>query len=56
VFDSLLHPSDEGHCQRLASGGFLHDIGKVGIPNAVLLKPDRLTADEFALWVAQVAS
>ncbi len=25
----------------------LHDIGKVGIPDAVLLKPGKLTADEF---------
>ncbi len=27
----------------------LHDIGKVGIPDAVLLKPGKLTPDEFAL-------
>ena len=27
----------------------LHDIGKVGIPDAVLLKPDKLTAEEFAI-------
>jgi response regulator RpfG family c-di-GMP phosphodiesterase len=27
----------------------LHDIGKVGIPDAVLLKPDTLTEDEFAI-------
>ena len=25
----------------------LHDIGKVGIPDAVLLKPDKLTDEEF---------
>lgn len=25
----------------------LHDIGKVGIPDGILLKPDRLTAEEF---------
>jgi putative two-component system response regulator len=25
----------------------LHDIGKVGIPDEILLKPGRLTADEF---------
>lgn len=25
----------------------LHDIGKVGIPDRILLKPDHLTADEF---------
>ena len=27
----------------------LHDIGKVGIPDAVLLKPGRLTPEEFAV-------
>jgi response regulator RpfG family c-di-GMP phosphodiesterase len=27
----------------------LHDIGKVGIPDAVLLKPDKLTDEEFAV-------
>ena len=31
----------------LARGGFLHDIGKVGIPDAILLKPDRLTPAEY---------
>lgn len=27
----------------------LHDIGKIGIPDAVLLKPGRLTPEEFAV-------
>jgi putative two-component system response regulator len=33
----------------LARGGFLHDLGKVGIPDAVLLKPGSLTPDEYEL-------
>jgi putative two-component system response regulator len=33
----------------LHRGGYLHDVGKVGIPDAVLLKPGRLTAAEFEL-------
>jgi putative two-component system response regulator len=33
----------------LARGGFLHDIGKVGIPDAILLKPGRLTPAEYQL-------
>ena len=27
----------------------LHDVGKIGIPDSILLKPGRLTDDEFAL-------
>ena len=30
-------------------GGFIHDIGKIGIPDRILNKPERLTNDEFAL-------
>lgn len=33
----------------LHRGGYLHDVGKVGIPDAVLLKPGRLTPDEEAV-------
>jgi putative two-component system response regulator len=33
----------------LDRGGYLHDIGKIGIPDAVLLKPTKLTAQEFEL-------
>ena len=36
----------------LARGGFLHDLGKVGIPDAVLLKPGPLTPDEYELMKA----
>jgi putative two-component system response regulator len=31
----------------LERGGVLHDIGKIGIPDAILLKQGRLTPDEF---------
>jgi putative two-component system response regulator len=31
----------------LYRGAILHDVGKIGIPDAVLLKPGRLTAAEF---------
>jgi putative two-component system response regulator len=30
----------------LHRGGYLHDIGKVGVPDAVLMKPGPLTAEE----------
>jgi putative two-component system response regulator len=35
--------------QALARAGVLHDIGKVGIPDAVLLKPARLTSEEWII-------
>ncbi len=31
----------------LARGSLLHDIGKVGIPDSILLKPGKLTSDEW---------
>src|SRR3990172_1182651 len=31
---------------RLEIGGYLHDIGKIGIRDAILLKPDSLTPEE----------
>jgi cyclic di-GMP phosphodiesterase len=33
----------------LHRGGYLHDLGKVGVPDSVLLKPGKLTAAEFEL-------
>lgn len=33
--------------QSLIAGSFLHDVGKIGIPDAILLKPGKLTDDEF---------
>jgi|SRR5579883_792275 putative nucleotidyltransferase with HDIG domain len=33
----------------IARGAFLHDIGKMAIPDAILLKPGKLTSDEQAL-------
>ena len=33
----------------------LHDIGKVGVPDATLLKPGRLTTDEFEIMKLQPA-
>jgi hypothetical protein len=36
----------EKDLEALEWGGLLHDIGKIGVPDAVLLKQDKLTRDE----------
>ncbi len=47
----MMHISDEKliHIRR---GALLHDIGKMGIPDRILLKPDKLTDDEWVLMRA----
>jgi HD-GYP domain-containing protein (c-di-GMP phosphodiesterase class II) len=35
--------------ERIHITGLLHDVGKIGVPEAVLCKPGRLTEQEFAL-------
>lgn len=46
-FESVLN--DDKTIQMLFKSAPLHDIGKVGIPDAILLKPGRLTAEEFEI-------
>jgi HD-GYP domain-containing protein (c-di-GMP phosphodiesterase class II) len=41
-------PKDTGAWLRLERGGRLHDIGKIGVPDAVLQKTGKLTDAEFA--------
>ncbi len=36
----------ESELEALEWGGLLHDIGKIGVPDAVLLKQDKLTREE----------
>lgn len=40
---------DEDQQQAITWGAYLHDLGKVAMPDAILLKPGRLTEDEFAV-------
>lgn len=43
-----------GEMQALIAGSFLHDIGKIGIPDAILLKPGKLDDAEFAIMRSHV--
>lgn len=40
---------DEKVCEHLYRAGIIHDIGKIATPDAVLLKPGKLTPLEFTL-------
>lgn len=37
----------ERDCQLIATAAVFHDVGKIGIPESILLKPGKLTAKEF---------
>ena len=45
----------EEQTQRVRLAGMLHDVGKVGVPDAVLNKPGSLTDEEFVLIKAHPA-
>jgi HD-GYP domain-containing protein (c-di-GMP phosphodiesterase class II) len=38
----------------LIAGAFLHDVGKIGIRDSILLKPEKLTPDEFEIMKTHV--
>jgi putative two-component system response regulator len=40
---------DENTCELLRIASPMHDVGKLGIPDRILLKPGRLTHEEFAV-------
>jgi HD-GYP domain-containing protein (c-di-GMP phosphodiesterase class II) len=50
--EALRLPADE--IQSLIKGAFLHDIGKIGIRDAILLKDGGLTEEEFSLMRGHV--
>ncbi|MBL8438536.1 MAG: HD-GYP domain-containing protein [Zoogloeaceae bacterium] len=41
------HFTDVDTLREIYWGSLLHDIGKIGVPDAILLKQDRLTAEEW---------
>ncbi|MCL1848659.1 MAG: HD domain-containing protein [Clostridiales bacterium] len=56
LYQARLYPEtvDEEYAGHIAKASPLHDIGKIGIMDAILLKPDRLTPDEFAVMKTHV--
>jgi len=36
-------------CERIFMAGVLHDVGKIGVPDAILSKPGKLTDFEYAI-------
>jgi putative two-component system response regulator len=40
---------DEGQCELLLHASPMHDIGKIGIPDHILLKPGKLTEQEWEI-------
>ncbi len=43
------------HCEMIRDASPMHDVGKVGIPDGILLKPGRVTAAEFSVIKQHVA-
>ncbi len=43
------HFTDATTPREIYWGSLLHDIGKIGVPDAILLKPDRLSKDEWII-------
>jgi len=44
----------EREIAHLVVGAFLHDVGKIGIPDNILLKPGKLSDDEFKVMKTHV--
>jgi response regulator RpfG family c-di-GMP phosphodiesterase len=40
---------DRGKLLSLYRGGYMHDVGKVGIPDSILFKPGKLNEEEWAV-------
>ncbi|MBR1443836.1 MAG: HD-GYP domain-containing protein, partial [Firmicutes bacterium] len=45
---------DKKSCDNLRRAALLHDIGKIGIPDSILLKPAKLTDEEYAIMKTHV--
>lgn len=47
IAEAMGWPADR--VEHLREAGLVHDVGKIGVPDAVLLKPGRLTDEEFEI-------
>ena len=45
--DALGWPPER--CRLLGDAGLVHDVGKIGVPDAILFKPGRLTPEEYEM-------
>ena len=45
---------DDARIERVRLAGLLHDVGKIGVPDRILRKPERLTPDEAATMSSHV--
>ncbi|MEX0784455.1 MAG: HD-GYP domain-containing protein [Dehalococcoidia bacterium] len=43
----MLGFKDEHELATIYRGALMHDVGKIGVPDAILLKPDKLTEEEW---------
>jgi putative two-component system response regulator len=48
-FGKAIGIADERELEDLRMGALLHDIGKLGVPDAILLKPGKLTDEEWEI-------
>lgn len=44
----MMHLSEDD-CNTIRVGGILHDLGKIAIPDSILLKPGKLTPEEYEI-------
>jgi putative two-component system response regulator len=48
-FGKAIGIADERELEDMRMGALLHDIGKLGVPDAILLKPGKLTDEEWEI-------
>ncbi|MDC9728130.1 MAG: response regulator [Methyloprofundus sp.] len=51
---ALAHGLSEEHAETILNAAPMHDIGKIGIPDRVLLKPGKLDQDEWKIMQSHV--